>query len=379
MNKRVLIIAGEVSGDRHAADLIRELRHLRPDFQFLGIGGDRMREEGVELLFHVSQMAMVGFTEIVRHLPFIRRVRKTIDGILRKGVSAVILVDYPGFNLQIARMAAKRGLPVIYYISPQLWAWGEGRVEKMRRYVNLLLVIFEFERQFYRKHGIEAHFVGHPLVDQIHVDQSEEEFRRAHKLPADRPILGLFPGSREMEVRKLLPVMANVARQAVARHGCLPVIAAADQLPPSVYESCLQGRGGIPILRSQTHPLMKYSRAAMVASGTATLELGYLQTPMVVLYSVSPLSYTIGRRLIRIDTIAMANIVLQKKVVPEFIQKQVTVKEVGNAVDKLLGDEGYHQSIKQELARIPLILGEAGASARAARRVVEFLGTGLPE
>ncbi|RMI26760.1 MAG: lipid-A-disaccharide synthase, partial [Calditrichaeota bacterium] len=207
MGKRILIIAGEVSGDRHAADLVRVLRAERSEWQFVGIGGERMEQAGVQLLYHISQMAFLGFAEVVRHLPFIRRVLRTIRARLREGVDAVILVDYPGFNLRVARMAHALGVPVIYYISPQLWAWGERRVEKMRRHVDLLLVIFRFEVDFYARHGITAHFVGHPMVDQIHISQSEAEFRRRLGIPGDVPVVGLFPGSREMEVRQLLPVM----------------------------------------------------------------------------------------------------------------------------------------------------------------------------
>ncbi len=373
MGKKILIIAGEVSGDRHAADLVRVLRAERSEWQFVGIGGERMEQAGVQLLYHISQMAFLGFAEVVRHLPFIRRVLRTIRARLREGVDAVILVDYPGFNLRVARMAHALGVPVIYYISPQLWAWGERRVEKMRRHVDLLLVIFRFEVDFYARHGITAHFVGHPMVDQIHISQSEAEFRRRLGIPGDVPVVGLFPGSREMEVRQLLPVMMRAVWQVQERTPCRPVIGAAPHLPEALYRELMPSGMEVPPLVQEPHPLMQYAHAALVASGTATLELGYLQTPSVVLYRVSPLTYWLGRLLIKIDRIAMVNIVLGKKMVPELIQKDLTVPGVAAALEKYLTDPEYYQQVRRELARIREILGPPGASQRAAEYIVQFM------
>ena len=201
MKRKILIIAGEVSGDQHAADLVGELKKFDGEIEFAGIGGDRLAAEGVHLHYHLSQLAVLGFSEIVKHLPFIRKVLKHMKQELKGGVQAVILVDYPGFNLRVARLAREAGVPVIYYISPQLWAWGEKRVEKMRRYVDLLLVLFRFEVEFYRRHGITAHFVGHPLIDQIPAEADSAEFRRAHDLPLLRltpyPARGIMRGSQD--------------------------------------------------------------------------------------------------------------------------------------------------------------------------------------
>jgi lipid-A-disaccharide synthase len=373
MPEKIIVIAGETSGDHHAADLVREIKAQRPDTEFIGIGGDEMQAQGVELLYHLSQLAVLGITEIIKHLPFIRKVMKTVKAELRKDADAIILVDYPGFNLRVARIAKDVGVPVIYYISPQLWAWGEKRVEKMRRFVDLLLVIFKFEKTFYEKHGISAHFVGHPLVDQINIQNTEARFREENNLPPDKPILGLLPGSRAMEVRNLLPVMIQSAVTLQTEFDCIPVIGRASQLPLSLYEEFLTANAGIPLVSSQTHYLMRYSYVTLVASGTATLECGYLQTPMAVLYSVSPVTYWLGKMLVKIDNIALANIVCGKRVVPEFIQKEITVNSVSAALCRFFAESAYYSSVKEELGRIKIALGEKGASKRAAEKIISFL------
>lgn len=376
MNRRILIIAGEASGDRHAADLVAALRERDPELQFSGIGGEAMRRAGVSLHYHLSDLAVLGITEVIRHLPFIRNVLRHLKTLLRERIDAVILVDYPGFNLRVARMAKKLGVPVIYYISPQLWAWGEGRVRKIRRDIDLLLVLFRFEVDFYKRHGIDATFVGHPLVDQLAPASDEAAFRADHGLEQDRPILALLPGSREMEVRNLLPVMAKAARELVSRHPVIPVLGMADSLPDSLYDALLPGDLPVGRLRGETHRLMRHAHTAMVASGTATLELGYLETPMAVLYTVAPLTYRLGRMLVKIDNIALVNIVLGRTVVPELIQHDVTVEGVAAAVEVFLSDPERHRAVREALGGVRTALGEPGASARAADAVLTFLKQG---
>lgn len=373
MTQKIMIIAGEASGDHHAADLIKALKAKNPDYQFSGIGGNEMKAAGVELLYHISQLAILGITEVIKHLPFIRKVLAAVKKELQKDTAAIILVDYPGFNMRVARIAKKMGIPVIYYISPQLWAWGEKRVEKMRRFVDLLLVIFRFEEDFYKKHDITAHFVGHPMVDQIDITQSESDFRKENRIPETPPILGLFPGSREMEVRNLLPTMLAAAEKARKEFGCIPAIGCASHLPEELYGEICEPYPDIMLLKSQSHLLMQYSFAAMVASGTATLELGYQQTPMVVLYAVSPITYWLGRMLIKIDNIAMANIVAGKNVVPEIIQKEITVENVNRAVNRYFTDADYYKTVKKDLGRIKEVLGDGGASQRTAEKIHSFL------
>lgn len=373
MKRKLLIIAGEMSGDRHAADLVNTLKKRNPDLEFVGIGGDRLKNAGVELLYHISQLAFLGFVEIFKHIPFIRKVFNTVKRVAKKGIDAAILVDYPGFNLRLARILKKMGIPVIYYICPQLWAWGERRVNKFRKYVDLPLVIFQFEEVFFERHGVRSHFVGHPLVDQVPKHIDELEFRETYQIASDKKVIGLFPGSREIEVRKILPVMVESVETLRSTLDFEAIVAKAPHLSVQLYQNYLGNDSRYKLIDSDTHRLMRISYVALVASGTATLELGYLQTPSVVLYAVSPITYWLGRRVVKIENIALANIVLGKTVFPEFIQREANAGNVVNALNKLLDDEQHYKEIKNELARIKHILGRPGATNRAAELIIDFL------
>lgn len=373
MKTKLLIVAGEMSGDRHAAELVLTLKQRYPDLEFVGIGGDGLQKAGVTLLYHISQLAFLGFIEIIKHIPFIIRVFNTIKKVAGAGIDAAILVDYPGFNLRLARILKKRGIPVIYYICPQLWAWGEMRVKKFRKYVDLPLVIFQFEKVFFQRHGVHSHFVGHPLVDQIPKHVDELDFRKTHKIGSDKIVMGLFPGSREIEVKKILPIMVESIEILKDKANFVAIIAKAPHLNIQLYESCLVNHSGFKVIESDTHRLMKISYAALVASGTATLELGYLQTPSVVLYALSPITYWLGRRVVKIKNIALANIVLGETVFPELIQREANPRNVVNALNQLLFDKQHYEKTRNELARIKSILGEPGASDHAAELIIDFL------
>jgi len=373
MKKRILIIAGEASGDHHAADLIAELNARQANIEFFGIGGDAMEAQGVTLSYHISKMAFLGVAEIVKHLPFIRRVKKDMESAMDRGVDAVLLVDYPGFNLMLAESARKRNIPVIYYISPQLWAWREGRVEKIRKRVDLMMVIFEFEQKFYARHGIRAEFVGHPLADQLNPEKDDIAFRKGHGLATDKKIIGLFPGSRENEVKRLLPEMLEAATQLQAEYDIVPIIGQAGNLPDSLYRDLIANRPEVRLIKGDSHRLMQHSYAAMAASGTATLELGFLQTPIVVLYTVSPLTYWLGRMLIKVDAISLANIVLGQKAVPELIQKDMNSASIVLEMKKYLTDPDYYESVVEKLSGIRPALGGSGAAEKAASSVQRFL------
>ena len=369
--RTIFIIAGETSGDRHAADLVKALLAIQPEWQFHGIGGDRMQQAGVKLMYHLSDLAFLGIAEVVRHLPTILRVQKDVQRRLASGVTAVILVDYPGFNLRIARMANEMGIPVIYYICPQLWAWGQKRVEKIRKYVDLPLVIFKFEESFFARFGIRAHWVGHPLVDQLTHILPEKAFRKKYGLAADRHIVALLPGSRKMEVQQLLPMMIAAMEELAGSHRITPIVGKPEHLEMAFYRQLIPD--GVPVIDQDVSALMKHAHFALVASGTATLELGYLQTPMIVMYRVAPITYFLGRLLIKLDHIALANIVAGKPVVPELIQHHLTVERVKQHARRYLEDENYYATVKSGLASIPGVLGPPGASERAARQIADFL------
>lgn len=373
MSQKILIVAGEASGDRHAADLVTALKTKSPDLDFVGIGGDRMKAAGVRLLYHVSQLAILGFVEVIKHFPLIRTVFKDVKTEARKGIDAAILVDYPGFNLRLAKMLHKVPIPVIYYICPQMWAWGENRVKKFRKYIDLPIIIFKFEEEFYKEHGVKTYFVGHPLVDQLPKKVDEVEFRKKHKIPERKRIIGLFPGSREIEVERILPLMVNAVRELQKKEDVQAIVARAPHLDSNLYERFPADPNQFMIVNSDIHELMMVSYIALVASGTATLELGYLQTPSIVLYAVSPITYWIARSLVKIPNIALANIVRGKQVFPEFIQRDAKVQNVINEINKLMFDEKFYKSIQNDLANIRKILGEPGATERAANLILNFL------
>lgn len=373
-HSKFLIIAGEPSGDRHGSDLVVALRKNMPDSKFFGIGGDEMQQRGVDLFYHISQLAFLGFSEILKHIPFIFFIIKKLKRWIKENrPRAVILIDYPGFNLRLAKISKKLNIPVIYYICPQLWAWGRKRVEKIRRYVDLPLVIFKFEEEFYTAHQIKSKFVGHPLVDEIHISQSEEEFREKYHLAPNNPIVALLPGSRVNEVRSLLPVMAETTRSFLENHKAEWVIGKSAAVSEKIYREILGGDANFHLIQGDTHHIMKYSFVVIVASGTATLETGFLGTPMIVLYKVSPFTYLLGKRLVKIKNIALANIVSGKQVIPELIQGEVTVNRLNVELEKYFKNAGYYNHVVKELKQIPEKLGKPGTAKRAARVITEFL------
>jgi lipid-A-disaccharide synthase len=373
----ILIIAGEASGDLHGAALVREMKKRRPDLRFTGIGGDRMSEAGVELVRHVREMAFLGFFEVLKHLPFIRKVITEIRGLMKtRRPCAVILIDYPGFNLKIAKEASKRNIPVIYYISPQVWAWGKGRVRKIARLVGKMIVIFDFEEALYKRAGMDAAFVGHPLKDTVRPASSKNDFFLSEGLDPRRPVLGLLPGSRIQEVRHLLPEMVKaygVLKSDIP--GLQAVLGIAPTLSDQTVLPFLDKAEGVHCVQGRTYEVMAYSTAALVASGTATLETALSGTPMVILYKMSPVSFFIGRLLVRVENVGLANIVAGKRIVPELLQKDVTAEKIRGAALPLLTDKTVRQSVRRELAGVAKKLGPPGASERAAEQVLEFLSS----
>lgn len=364
----ILMVAGEPSGDLHAAGVVQHLRELEPRVHIFGIGGDRMREAGQEQLYTTRQMAVIGFTEVIKHLPFFWKVFRRLEFECRRRKPAcAILVDYPGFNLRLARRLKRLGVPVLYYIAPQVWAWGANRIPKMARWIDHMAVVFPFEVSLFENAGIPTTFVGHPLLEGLAPEVSESEFRRQHGL-VDAPILGLLPGSRKQEVETLLPDMLRAAAILKKRDESLRVLVSrAAGVPHPLYKELVQSL--LPealIVANQTYSLMRYSQACLVASGTATLETACFATPMVIVYRVSELSYRIGRRLVRLDCIGLANIVAGERVVPELIQHDFTPARAAEALRRLLYDAAHAEAIRRKLRTVREKLGEPGASRKVA-------------
>jgi lipid-A-disaccharide synthase len=364
----LVIIAGEVSGDIHGAKLIRSLVSKTESIEVSGIGGDLMINEGLKAVYHIKQMAFLGLSEVIRHLPFIQRVFKDISNhIISTGPDAVILIDYPGFNLRLAKKIKKMDIPVIYYISPQLWAWGKRRVKKIKKFVDRMLVVFPFEVDFYKKYEIDAIYVGHPLVDSHFGQVKPKEYK------SDDRVLGLLPGSRQQELDKLLPDMITAAKLLYNdRKLDRIIIARVNNIPLSEYKKYLQGNEFIEIYDGPIENFYNQLDVALVSSGTATLETAYFQVPLVIVYKVGNITWQLGKRLVKLEGIGLANIVAGKKIAQELLQNEFTpenaVKEISTIVDKQ-----KNEAKRRELEIIREQLGQPGASDRAADYIIKFV------
>jgi len=375
---RIMIIAGETSGDLHGGQLVKELKALDGGLEIFGIGGDRMRAGGMELFYHVSELSFMGLAEVIWHLPFIRSVMKKLEFELQaRKPDAVVLIDYPGFNLRFARKVKKAGIPVVYFISPKVWAWGRGRVRKIRKFVDKMLCILPFEEEFFRGRRVNALYVGNPLMDAVKPGQSRGQFYKNNGLDPKLPLLGLLPGSREQEIELILPVMLQTAMMLREKDPNLQfALALAPHLDKERIENLIAVSGlEISLIESPAYDLMVYSRLLLVASGTATLEAGISGTPMIIIYKTSPLTYFIGRRLIKVPDIGLVNLVAGKRVVPEFLQGEARPGAVFLMAQVLLAEGRPRQVVMDELAKIKNILGEPGAAKRAAGEIYETLSS----
>ncbi len=288
-----------------------------------------------------------------------------MEGLLEsRRPDVVVLIDYPGFNLRFARRVRQRGIPVLYYISPQVWAWNMRRVKKMKRCVDRMKVVFPFEVDIYRNEGIDVEFVGHPLVESLKAPCLKEEFFRRHGLDPRKRLLGLFPGSRMQEIENILPVMLDAAEEIRRTHDVQVAVGIAPNLGADSVRPFLRAYPAVAALEHATYDLMRWADAAIVTSGTATLETGWFGTPMAVVYKTSPVTYFIGRLLVDVPYIGLVNIVAGKKIVPEFIQRDLTSGHLVDAIAKILDDPGYADSVRRELRVIREKLGGPGASAR---------------
>lgn len=372
MSKTISIIAGESSGDLIGGLFVQAVKEKDPSVSFFGIGGERMRRAGVELRYTTKDMAFLGFAEVLRHLPFVSRVLNEMEVLLRElGPGLLVLIDYPGFNLRLAERAQRLGIPVMYYISPQVWAWGKGRVKKMRRLVDKMVVAFPFEVEIYQKESIPVEFVGHPLLEVVNSGMTKEEFCFKSGLSPQKPIIGLLPGSRRQEVKKILPVMVKAARKIKEQRPDVQLIVGmAEGLEDKDFASA----SDLPKVQGLTYGLMAASDLVLVASGSATLEAGILGTPMIVLYKTSWLSYQIAKMVVMIPDIALINVVAGKRLVPEFVQGAASPDRVAQASLALLNDSTRKDEIKRGLKQAVTSLGAPGASAKAAAIALSMLG-----
>lgn len=372
----IMIVAGEPSGDIHGGKLARELKELAPRLRLFGMGGERMEAAGVELVQRIGNTGVVGFWEVYKDIGRYRKIFRDLVRVLEeRRPRAVILIDYPGFNLRFARQAHDRGIRVIYYISPQLWAWGKRRIRKVKRYVDRMVVIFGFEKSFYRRHGIEADWVGHPLVGTL--DHSLEQAGCRRRLGiSGSPVIGILPGSRKSEIENILPVLlasaAELKKEFPGAEFLLPV-AAADLKP--LVQGILES-ASVPV-RTEDQAGQEIIAAAdllLAASGTVTLEAAIFATPLIIVYKLSFFTWFFIRMMIRIPYIGLVNIVAGKKIVPELIQYGARPAAIARTARAILTRPELRDRMIGELRRVGRDLGEPGSSRRAARVILKAIG-----
>lgn len=373
----ILLSAGEPSGDRHGAIVARELLRRWPNARLFGLGGPYMEAAGVELLADHRKLAVMGFAEVAGSLPyFVRLFGRVRREMVSRGADLVLPIDYPGFNLRLARAAKQASVSVLYYIAPQVWAWHRSRMRQLSENTDRLAVILPFEAPLFEEAGARAVFVGHPLLDAPLTKLSRAALCKQLNLRADRPILAIFPGSRAQEVARHLRIFLEVGRRLQARHPSLqPVVATSDAVPASAYE-------GLPFPRTpESRALLVHSRAAVVKSGTTTLEAAIAGTPMAIAYRTHPLTYSLARRLVRVDHIGLANLVAGERIAPEFIQSEVTPAALTEALDPMIEEESPERRRALEgLARVRAALDpEGGQVPGAAVRVAELAAELLAE
>ena len=359
-----MIVAGESSGDLHGGSLAEQLRRLAPDRPLVGIGGERMAAAGVELLEDVGNLAVMGFVEVLAHIPkhwaLLRRLRQRLTS---GRVGAVIVIDYPGFNLKLASAAKALGVPVLYYVTPQVWAWGAGRLTKIAEVVTKAAPILPFEEKLLRDHGIDAEFVGHPLLDRARDLPSREAARSALGLVLDRPLLVLFPGSREQEIRRHLDDFVATGEEMQRR---IPNLQVVVSVAPTIE---LEGaRVPFPMIRGASFPLLRAADAAMCKSGTTTLEAAVAGCPLVVAYRTNALTYVLARRLVKISHIGLVNVVAGREVAREFVQDALNVRDVADELERLVMPRSVRRAeVLRGLEEVRGRLGTPGAAERVAR------------
>jgi lipid-A-disaccharide synthase len=364
------IIAGERSGDLHASNLIKAIKQLDTLAVFKGFGGDYMREAGAQLTVHYRELAFMGFAEVLANINKIRRnINICKEDILSVKPDVIILVDYGGFNTRIAKFARKQGLKVFFYITPKVWAWNQSRALTLKANVDRMFVILPFEKDFYKKYDWEVDYVGNPVLDAVKAHVRDEKFLSRNKFETGKPLVALLPGSRKQELKNVIPVMASVARQFPAvQFG----VAAVSNLDQTLYAD-MQTLTNVKFVQEDTYNLLSHASAAIVTSGTATLETALLKVPQVVIYKTSTISYTIAKSFIKVPFISLVNLIAGKEVVKEMIQQKMEAGLISNELNQILNNKTYRDQILAEYAKIYKTLDIGSASENAAKLMVKYL------
>jgi len=378
--KKIIIVCGETSGDTHAGALAQNIKKLNPDIEILAVGGTHLKAAGATLFYDIKGLSVLGFFDVIKKLPLFFRLKAIIlEKIRLFKPDAVILVDFSGFNLRLAK-AINKTIPVIYYISPQVWASREGRVNTIKEYVSKMIVFFKFEEEFYRKHAFSVDFVGHPLLDFVAPTINKDQFLSENKLSGAKTTIGLLPGSRETEIKRILPVMLETAKLLSEKIKEIQfIIAKPPGLNWETYNNQLKNTDlDIKIIEGKTYDCLNTCDFCLVASGTATLETAILQKPCAVIYKMGLLNYLLYRPQVKVAFISLVNILSGKKIIPEFVQFKAQPEVIAKAALKILLDPAESARMKNDLGQLKTLLGQKGASLRAAQIVIDFLNKTNP-
>jgi lipid-A-disaccharide synthase len=373
MPRDILISAGEASGDRYATMLVEELRRLWPDACFFGCAGPSMRRAGVEAVIEAESLAVVGLVEVIEHLPRIwREYRKLISAARERRPQLAILTDSPDFHLRLARRLKKQGVPVVYLVAPQVWAWRKGRISGMRRTIGRLLCIFPFEEAFFRAHGLPASYIGHPLAGLVHPSFDKADFFWKHRLAAGRPLITVLPGSRKGEAARHLPALLDAVERIYRQQAAHFLLPASETTGAAFFTERI-GRAPIQVIEGETWDAIAHADLALAASGTVTVEAALLGTPMVTFYKVTALSWLLGRLLVRVPFYSMVNLVAERRVIPELMQTAMTGERLAAEALHLLQDEDARERMRRELAEVARRLSGEGRAMEKAAVLVEQL------
>ena len=371
-----LIIAGEASGDLHGSNLVSALKVLLPHARFSGMGGARMRDAGVETLFGIERMGAVGVVEVLGEFDHYYKVyRALMKEIASRRYDAVILIDYPTLNLRLAKQGRRFSCPVLYFISPQIWAWRKGRIKDIRESVDKMFVILPFEEKLYLDAGVDAEFLGHPFIDMVHPSRSREESRKKYSLGSEVKTIGLLPGSRMNEINSLLDVMIEAGEKIQQELGsCQFLLPVADSIDPDLIRQRLGTNSlGIQLVEGEPYDVMNSCDMLIIASGSATLEAGIIGCPMVIIYKLNPLTYLLAQLLVDVPLVGLVNIVAEEEVAPELIQNKVTAENISNEALKVLQVPEKEQAVRERLLKIRDSLGEPGVMQVVAKRIADFM------
>ena len=371
-----MLVAGEASGDRHAANLFLELKKRLPDVRGIGMGGRKMAEAGIDIRYDSSEIGVIGLVEVLKHYGDIKRALTLMQTIVcEEKPDLLICVDYKEFNFKLAKKGKACGVKVLFYVSPQVWAWRPGRVKKYGEVIDMMAVIFPFEVPYYEREGIPVRFVGHPLAEKVHPTESRQSMMKRLRLGAGRPVVGLLPGSRANEIKRLMPVMLATAEHLAKRFpGIQFVLLQADSVSDEGLDTHLQGfRQPVKVVKGETYDVLQCCDAVITTSGTATLEIALMGVPMAIIYRLAPLTYLIGRMLIRVPYIGLPNIVAGRRIVREFIQHEARPERIAPEIERILTDHDYADSMRLALHTVKKKLGTGGGSERMAELALEML------